>query len=169
MTAKRKTALTLGTLAGTLALTGAAFAVTPLASGYMADGKHHGEGQCGVKSMDKDADGKLSKAEFAAAHDGKTDEFAAHDLNGDGFITQPEMDQAHAKMREAKKAGDKSAEGKCGAGKCGARKESRRRQVRGGRQVRCRQVWRQPLILRVPRESRGAHRGALFACDEDAR
>ena len=122
MTAKRKTALTLGTLAGTLALTGAAFAVTPLASGYMADGKHHGEGQCGVKSMDKDADGKLSKAEFAAAHDGKTDEFAAHDLDGDGFITQPEMDQAHAKMHEAKKADDKGSEGKCGAGKCGAGK-----------------------------------------------
>lgn len=123
MTAKRKTALTLGTLAGTLALSGAAFAVSPLANGYMGhDDKQHAEGQCGVKSMDKNADGKLSPAEFAAAHDGKTDKFAAHDIDGDGFITQAEMDQAHARMREAKQAGGKSAEGKCGEGKCGAGK-----------------------------------------------
>lgn len=123
MTAKRKTALTLGTLAGTLALSGAAFAVSPLANGYMGhDDKQHAEGQCGVKSMDKNADGKLSPAEFAAAHDGKTDKFAAHDIDGDGFITQAEMDQAHARMREAKQADGKSAEGKCGEGKCGAGK-----------------------------------------------
>ena len=50
----------------------------------------------------------------------KTDKFAAHDIDGDGFITQAEMDQAHARMREAKQAGGKSAEGKCGEGKCGA-------------------------------------------------
>ena len=116
MTAKRKTALTLGTLAGTLALSGAAFAVTPLASGYMQDTKQHAEGKCGMKSMDKDGDGKLSSAEFAAAHDGKTDKFAAHDLDKDGFITQAEMDKAHAAMKKDKA---KSAEGKCGEGKCG--------------------------------------------------
>ena len=116
MTTKRKNALTLGTLAGTLVLSGAAFAVTPLASGYMGDGKH-GEGSCGVKSMDKNADGKISKAEFAAAHDGKAEKFASHDLNSDGFITQAEMDKAHAAMAEKKDA--KAAEGKCGEGKCG--------------------------------------------------
>ena len=102
MTAKRKTAMTLGTLAGTLALSGAAFAVTPLANGYMGDGKQHAEGSCGMKSMDKNADGKLSKDEFAAAHDGKTDKFAAHDLDKDGFITQAEMDKAHAAMKQDK-------------------------------------------------------------------
>ena len=116
MTTKRKTALTLGTLAGTLVLSGAAFAVTPLSSAYMGDGKSHAEGGCGVKSMDKNADGKLSKAEFAAAHAGKTDEFASHDLDGNGFITQAEMDKAHAAMKKDK---SKSAEGKCGEGKCG--------------------------------------------------
>ena len=105
------------------ALSGAAFAVTPLANGYMGDGKH-GEGSCGVKSMDKNADGKLSKEEFAAAHDGKTDKFAAHDVDGDGFITQAEMDKAHAAMKQdkAKSAEGKCGEGKCGEGKCGGNK-----------------------------------------------
>ena len=132
MNNKRKTALTLGALAGTLALSGAAFAITPLASGYMGDGKH-AEGSCGMKTMDKNADGKLSKAEFAAAHDGKSDKFGAHDLNGDGFITQAEMDKAHTMMKQDKskaaapanaKAGQaKTGEGKCGSeGKCGAGK-----------------------------------------------
>ncbi|SIQ00067.1 hypothetical protein [Solilutibacter tolerans] len=126
MTTKRKNALTLGTLAGTLVLSGAAFAVTPLASGYMGDGKH-GEGSCGVKSMDNNADGKISKAEFAAAHDGKAEKFASHDLNSDGFITQAEMDKAHAAMKKDKpkaaSANDaKAGEGKCGEGKCGGGK-----------------------------------------------
>lgn len=116
MTTKRKSALTLGTLAGTLVLSGAAFAVTPLANGYMGDGKSHAEGSCGMKSMDKNADGQLSKEEFAAAHDGKTDKFAAHDLDGNGAITQAEMDKAHAAMKKDK---TKSTEGKCGEGKCG--------------------------------------------------
>lgn len=124
MSTHRKTTLALGTLAGTLALAGAAFAVTPMANGYMADGKHHGEGSCGVKSMDKNADGKLSKEEFAAAHDGKTDKFAAHDLDGNGFISQAEMDKAHAAMKKdkAKHAEGKCGEGKCGEGKCGGSK-----------------------------------------------
>lgn len=124
MTRKRTSALTLGTLAGTLVLSGAAFAVTPLANGYMGDGKQHAEGSCGMKSMDKNADGKLSKDEFAAAHDGKTDKFAAHDLDKDGFITQAEMDKAHAAMKQdkAKSAEGKCGEGKCGEGKCGGSK-----------------------------------------------
>ncbi len=140
MNAKRNKVLTLGTLAGSLALSGAAFAVTPMTHGYMGDAarqaeggcgaksaeakcgaksdasKKHGEGRCGMKAMDKNGDGKLSKDEFAAAHDGKTDKFAAHDLDGDGFITQAEMDKAHAMMKKDKA---KSGEGKCGEGKCG--------------------------------------------------
>ncbi len=87
--------------------------------GGMAAAKAKGhEGACGVSKMDADKDGRLSRAEFAAAHKGSDEKFADHDINGDGFITQPEMDEAHAKMKEAK--GDKaSAEGKCGEGKCG--------------------------------------------------
>ena len=54
-----------------------------------------------MADMDTDKDGRLSRSEFAAAHVGKTDEFAAHDGNGDGFITQTEMDAHHAAM-EAK-------------------------------------------------------------------
>lgn len=52
---------------------------------------HHG-----MADMDTDKDGRISRAEFAAAHGGKTDQFAAHDGNGDGFITQAEMDEHHA-------------------------------------------------------------------------
>ena len=54
-----------------------------------------------MADMDTDKDGRLSRAEFAAAHDGKMDEFAGHDGNGDGFITQAEMDAHHASMKAA--------------------------------------------------------------------
>lgn len=72
-------------------------------------GKHHSapqaremDKQAGhhtMADMDTDKDGRLSRSEFAAAHGGKTDEFAAHDGNGDGFITQAEMDAHHAAMK----------------------------------------------------------------------
>ncbi len=103
-----------------------------------AEGKCGGEGKCGegkcggdkakrdaatgqasgkrqhkpmtLSAMDSDKDGRVSRAEFAAAHAGKADKFAAHDADGDGFVTQAELDAHHAK---------KSAEGKCGEGKCG--------------------------------------------------
>ena len=40
--------------------------------------------------------------------------------NGDGFITQAEMDAHHAQMKDAKHdAASKGGEGKCGEGKCG--------------------------------------------------
>ena len=108
--------------AGTLALAGTAFAMSSLPQGYMLGAQQasteatakHGEGKCGIEHMDTDKDGKISKAEFAAAHDGKDDKFAAHDGNGDGMIDAAELDAHHA----AKKA--KAAEGKCGEGKCGA-------------------------------------------------
>lgn len=76
-----------------------------------AEGKC-GEGKCGMAKLDADKDGRISKAEFAVAHDGKDDKFAAHDLDGDGYVSAEEI-----KTRHADKAG---AEGKCGEGKCGA-------------------------------------------------
>ena len=90
-----------------------------------AEGKC-GEGKCGMDKMDTDKDGKISKAEFAAAHGGKDDKFAAHDPNGDGFIDATEM-KAHkeGKCGEGKGGADKKTgakadmEGKCGEGKCG--------------------------------------------------
>ena len=126
---------------GTL-VAGSLFAMDAMAAGYMqsttpkaqsAEGKcgegkcgagmsarKSGEGKCGMARMDTDKDGRLSRSEFAAAHKGSDEKFAAHDANGDGFITQAEMDAHHAEMKKAK-AGDAKAsgEGKCGEGKCG--------------------------------------------------
>jgi len=136
-------ALVTATLAGGLLLAGPAFAATPLAQGYMlgaqdatdakaAEGKC-GEGKCGMDKMDTDKDGRISQAEFGAAHDGDTSKFAAHDPNGDGFVDAAEM-KAHqeGKCGEGKCGGDKPAvapdaakadmEGKCGEGKCGGAK-----------------------------------------------
>jgi len=107
-------ALALGAaLVSGVALSTSAFAMTDLASGYMlaapgGGGEKHAEGKCGVEKMDTDKDGKVSSAEFAAAHDGDTSKFAAHDTNKDGFITADEVKDDKAKM-----------EGKCGEGKCG--------------------------------------------------
>lgn len=137
---KKPVAIAVGTvLVGGLALAGSAFAVTDLAGGYMqaattadaaatetkkaegtcgaeakaAEGKC-GEGKCGLDKMDADKDGKVSKAEFAAGHDGKDDKFASHDTNGDGFVDAAEFEASH------KASGDKAkTEGKCGEGKCG--------------------------------------------------
>ena len=52
------------------------------------------EGKCGMEKMDSDKDGKVSKAEFAAAHDNDDSKFASHDTNSDGFISAEEM-KAH--------------------------------------------------------------------------
>jgi len=110
-------------VAGGLVLAGSSFAFNALAGGYMndpgtpgektAEGKC-GEGKCGIEKMDSDKDGKVSKAEFAAAHEGKDEKFASIDANADGFIDADEAKAHH----EAK--GDKAkTEGKCGEGKCG--------------------------------------------------
>ena len=136
-------------LAGGLALTGSAFAMQPLAQGYLAsatagaaeekaatdtdkkaegscgadkkaegscgadkkaaEGKC-GEGKCGMDKADTDKDGKISQAEFTAAHPGKDGKFADIDANKDGFIDAAEH-KAHAE--------GKCGEGKCGEGKCG--------------------------------------------------
>ena len=136
------TALATGTL-----VAGSLFSMQAMAHGYMqdpapaaktAEGKcgegKCGEGKCGGKAkpadgktahhtlaeMDTDKDGRLSRAEFTAAHKGKEDKFAAHDADGDGFITQAEMDAHHAAKHGAGKATEgKCGEGKCGEGKCG--------------------------------------------------
>jgi hypothetical protein len=68
----------------------------------------------GAQVGEGDEEGREGRGLFAAAHGGKDDKFAAHDGNGDGFITQAEMDAHHAQM--------KAGEGKCGEGKCGAKK-----------------------------------------------
>ena len=83
-----------------------------------------------MKDMDSDKDGRLSRAEFIAAHKPANDggvtamddweapaakAFAEHDADGDGFISQAEMDQHHADMKA------KASEGKCGEGKCGGK------------------------------------------------
>lgn len=80
--------------------------------------KANHEGGCGMAKMDTDKDGRLSHAEFDAAHKGKEEKFAGHDLDGDGFITQAEMDKHHADMK-VKGDGKAKTEGKCGEGKCG--------------------------------------------------
>ncbi|MGY0798229.1 HvfA family oxazolone/thioamide-modified RiPP metallophore [Lysobacter sp. A286] len=123
-------------LAGSLVFTGAvlassAFAATPLAQGYMLGAQdaaatektaHEGkcgEGMCGMDKMDTDKDGQLSPAEFAAAHDGDSSKFAAHDGNGDGFIDADEM-KAHRAAKKADMPAKTDTEGKCGEGKCGS-------------------------------------------------
>ena len=106
-------------LASGIVLAGSAFAMQPLAQGYLlaapesaaapaSDGKG-GEGKCGLAKADTDKDGKVSSAEFATAHpDAPADKFAGIDTNKDGFVDAAEM-KAH-----------KGMEGKCGEGKCGA-------------------------------------------------
>jgi uncharacterized low-complexity protein len=127
-------------LAGGIALAGSAFAMQPMAQGYLlsapsadekakegscgADKKAEGscgadkksaegkcgEGKCGIAKADTDKDGKVSRAEFDVAHPNKGEKFIGIDTNKDGFI-----DAAEAKAHH---------EGKCGEGKCGADKKA---------------------------------------------
>ncbi|MEO6365981.1 MAG: hypothetical protein ABIO38_08050 [Luteimonas sp.] len=131
----KSTAIAVGAaLAGSLALTGSAFAMHSLAQGYMVTGHEaliahehdktdvmkEGEKPHSMAGMDTDKDGMLSKAEFAAAHDGSDAKFAAHDPDGDGFISAAEMEAHHAADAGKKKGMEgKCGEGKCGEGKCG--------------------------------------------------
>ena len=122
---------------------GSMFSMQAMAHGYMQDAQTPGkasegkcgsqdvdaaktghEGSCGMAMMDTDKDGRLSRAEFNAAHMGEEEKFAAHDGDGDGFITQAEMDAHHASTKQDKTKDDAAmkkmeAEGKCGEGKCG--------------------------------------------------
>ena len=89
------------------------------AASGMATGKRQHKPHT-MAHMDTDKDGRMSRAEFDAAHKGSEEKFACHDSNGDGFITQAEMDAHHAKMKISKDShGKMGAEGKCGEGKCG--------------------------------------------------
>ena len=145
-------ALVLGAAVATGTLVaGSLFSMQAMANGYMQDAKTEtkaaegkcGEGKCaasmkagvakqaheggcGMAKMDTDKDGRLSRAEFDAAHKGSEEKFAGHDLDGDGFITQAEMDKHHADMKakggEKAKIEGKCGEGKCGEGKCGGNK-----------------------------------------------
>ena len=118
MSIKKPALLATSALAGSLLLAGSAFAAVPLAQGYMLGaqdaataGKASHEGKCGMEKMDTDKDGRISQAEFGAAHGGDSSKFTAHDPNSDGFVDAAEMKAHHAA---------KAAEGKCGEGKCGA-------------------------------------------------
>ena len=103
-------------LAGGLALSGSAFAMQPMAQGYLlapgtaAAGEKAAEGKCGMDKVDTDKDGKVSRAEFVAAHADKAAMFDTIDTSKDGFI-----DAAEHKAHKEGKCG----EGKCGEGKCG--------------------------------------------------
>lgn len=124
-------------LVGGLALSGSAFAMQPMAQGYLlapstsatgekaAEGKcgagkaaegscgadkKAAEGKCGMDKVDTDKDGKVSRAEFTTAHADKAATFDTIDTSKDGFI-----DAAEHKAHKEGKCG----EGKCGEGKCG--------------------------------------------------
>ena len=122
-------ALAVATALGGLALSGTAFSMAPLATGYMvsaqeADGAtaaKAGEGRCGIEHADSDGDGRISAEEFAAAHPEKDPSyFAGIDANGDGFVDKAEHDAHHAaKKASGDQAGKAEQEGKCGEGKCG--------------------------------------------------
>ncbi|UWX04461.1 EF-hand domain-containing protein [Pseudoxanthomonas sp. NC8] len=128
MSKQKPVAIALGTAPAGLTLSGSAFAMQPLAQGYMVaageaakagEGKC-GEGACGVAKADTDKDGRLSQAEFATAHPDKADQFARIDANQDGFIDEAERKAHHAAKGSEGTCGDKKgAEGKCGEGKCG--------------------------------------------------
>lgn len=126
----RPVALAIATALGGLALSGAAFSMTPLATGYMVAAQDaaqaapakDAEGRCGMSRADSDGDGRISAEEFAEAHPEKDPSyFADMDGNGDGFVDEDEHAAHHATRKAAgDDESDKAAqEGKCGEGKCG--------------------------------------------------
>ena len=130
-------ALVIGAAVATGALAGPLFSMDAMAHGYLQDppkaassegkcgagmmgaDKSRHEGSCGMAQKDTDKDGRLSRAEFAAAHGGKDTMFPKIDTDGDGFISQAEMDAHHAAMKKPATDGKAAGEGKCGEGKCG--------------------------------------------------
>ncbi len=64
---------------------------------------HSGQSSHMLK-MDSNHDGKISRDEFRAAHEKRSEEqFKRMDTNGDGFIDEAEMHAAGEKMREHRK------------------------------------------------------------------
>ena len=134
----KSVAATVGTVlaASAIAMPSASAAENPfqmneLASGYMVAEKEGmcgegkcGEGKCGMnkrgpccgmKKMDADKDGAVSREEFMKHHEMK---FTQKDKNKDGQLTADEM----KKKKKGKCGGMKMKEGKCGEGKCGEKK-----------------------------------------------
>lgn len=121
MSAKIKTgplALALGTaMTTTLAGSGVAaagenpFTVKPLPGGtrLLAEARPAAaggmEGKCGMREMDADDDGRLTREEFIQGHEAM---FSVIDANGDGVIDATER-RAHMGMRKGC-----GMEGKCG-------------------------------------------------------
>ena len=133
-------------LVGGLALTGSAFAMQPMAQGYLVSasasaGDKAAEGSCGA---DKKAEGSCGADKKAA--EGKCGEGKCGmdkvDTDKDGKVSLAEFNTAHP-GKEAKFAGidtnkdgfidaaehkahaeGKCGEGKCGEGKCGADKKA---------------------------------------------
>ena len=68
--------------------------------GMRHDGPDH------MRMADIDRDGRISRAEFIAAHDGDATRFAAHDSNNDGFISADEMKHHKMGMGKGKKGED---------------------------------------------------------------
>ena len=126
-------ALAVAGVIGGLALSGAAFSMAPLAGGYMVGAQdaaqdaadavpareQRAHGDHDMARVDSDGDGRISAAEFSAAHAEKDPSyFTSMDSNGDGFVDKAEHDAHHATKKAT--SGDKAAqEGKCGEGKCG--------------------------------------------------
>ncbi len=69
------------------------FAMTPLSGArlMLAEGKC-GEGKCGMKRMDANGDGKVTKDEFMQGHEAM---FDSMDANGDGVIDVGEHQGHH--------------------------------------------------------------------------
>jgi uncharacterized low-complexity protein len=91
------------------------------------------EGMCGMKTLDADGDGSITKEEFMQGHEAM---FGKMDTNSDGAIDADEKKACMKTMKEGKcgegkcggaKAADEPKamkEGKCGEGKCGGAKGS---------------------------------------------
>ena len=66
-------------------------------------GKHSRQGRHGMKKIDTDGNGEVSKDEFMAHHEMK---FMMKDKNGDGKLTDDEMKHKKCKHKEKSKSGE---------------------------------------------------------------
>lgn len=88
-------------------LLAAALLLLPGAATLHANERDHGErghrGH-GLEAMDKDNDGRISRAEFDAAQTRHRLDFAAVDANKDGYVVRGELRAYHEKMRPQREA-----------------------------------------------------------------